>query len=68
MEIAIPHLRILDYDKAVTFYVGALGFEIAFEWRHQPGFPVSTWVFVAGRCTRTSRSMRAVARLARAAE
>jgi uncharacterized glyoxalase superfamily protein PhnB len=40
MELAIPHLRILDYDEAVSFYVGALGFEIAFEWRHEPGFPV----------------------------
>jgi len=40
MELAIPHLRILDYEKAVSFYVDALGFEIAFEWRHEPGFPV----------------------------
>jgi len=30
MEIAIPHLRILDYEKAVSFYVDTLGFEIAF--------------------------------------
>jgi uncharacterized glyoxalase superfamily protein PhnB len=41
VEIAIPHLRILDYGEAVSFYVGALGVEIAFEWRHEPGFPVS---------------------------
>ncbi len=40
MEIAIPHLRILDYDRAVSFYVDVLGFEIDFEWRHEPGFPV----------------------------
>ena len=40
MEVAIPHLRILDYDKAVAFYVDVLGFEIDFEWRHEPGFPV----------------------------
>ena len=40
MEIAIPHLRILDYAEAVAFYVDALGFEIDFEWRHEPGFPV----------------------------
>lgn len=40
MELAIPHLRILDYEKAVSFYVDALGFEIAFEWRLEPGFPV----------------------------
>ena len=25
MEPAIPHLRVLDYEKAVVFYVGALG-------------------------------------------
>ncbi len=39
MEVAIPHLRILDYDKAVAFYVDALGFEIDFEWRNGPGLP-----------------------------
>jgi len=40
MEIAIPHLRILDYEKAVSFYVDTLGFEIAFEWRNDPSDPV----------------------------
>ena len=40
MELAIPHLRILDYQKAVDFYVDSLGFKIDFEWRHEPGFPV----------------------------
>lgn len=40
MELAIPSLRILDYDEAVAFYVGALGFEIDFEWRNEPGLPV----------------------------
>ena len=40
METAIPHLRILDYEKAVAFYVGALGFEIDFEWRNAPDLPV----------------------------
>lgn len=40
MELAIPHIRILDYDQAVGFYVDALGFQIDFEWRHEPGFPV----------------------------
>ena len=39
-EQAIPHIRILDYEKAREFYVDALGFEIAFEWRDGPGFPV----------------------------
>lgn len=40
MELAIPHLRILDYDEAVTFYVETLGFEIEFEWRNEPRLPV----------------------------
>ena len=40
MEFAIPSLRILDYDKAVAFYVDVLGFEIDFEWRNEPGLPV----------------------------
>ena len=40
MDRAIPHLRITDYDEAVGFYVGVLGFKINFEWRHEPGFPV----------------------------
>jgi len=40
VEAAIPHLRILDYQKAVDFYVGVLGFEIDFEWRHEPELPV----------------------------
>jgi GNAT superfamily N-acetyltransferase/uncharacterized glyoxalase superfamily protein PhnB len=39
-DLAVPQLRILDYRAAVAFYVNALGFEIAFEWRHEPGFPV----------------------------
>ena len=40
MERAIPHLRILEYDTAVAFYVDILGFEIDFEWRHEPGLNV----------------------------
>jgi catechol 2,3-dioxygenase-like lactoylglutathione lyase family enzyme len=40
MELAIPHLRILDYERAVAFYVNILGFEIDFEWRNEPGLPV----------------------------
>ena len=40
MELAVPHLRILDYDEAVAFYVDTLGFEIDFEWRNEPRLPV----------------------------
>ncbi len=40
MERAIPHLRILSYIQAVSFYVDKLGFDIAFEWRNGPDEPV----------------------------
>ena len=40
MELAVPHLRILDYDEAVSLYVDTLRFEIQFEWRNAPGLPV----------------------------
>lgn len=40
VELAIPHLRILDYHQAVAFYVDTLGFEIELEWRSEPDLPV----------------------------
>ena len=40
MELAIPHLRILDYEQAIAFYVDALGFQIDFEHRSEPHLPV----------------------------
>jgi len=40
MDKAVPVIRILDYQEAVEFYCGILGFKIEFEWRHEPGFPV----------------------------
>ena len=40
MECVIPVLQIDDYQDAVDFYVSGLGFEIVFEHRHEPGFPV----------------------------
>lgn len=40
MERVVPVLQIDDYAEAVTFYVDRLGFEIDFEHRHEPGFPV----------------------------
>jgi len=40
MDKAVPTIRILEYEKAVEFYCNKLGFEITFEWRHEPGFPV----------------------------
>jgi hypothetical protein len=40
MEKAVPVLQIDDYKEAKKFYVEKLGFEILFEARHEPGFPV----------------------------
>jgi catechol 2,3-dioxygenase-like lactoylglutathione lyase family enzyme len=40
VERSIPVLKIDDYDKAKAFYVDWLGFEIVFEWRHEPNLPV----------------------------
>jgi catechol 2,3-dioxygenase-like lactoylglutathione lyase family enzyme len=40
MERAVPVLQIDDADEAKAFYVDKLGFGVAFEWRHEPGFPV----------------------------
>jgi uncharacterized glyoxalase superfamily protein PhnB len=40
VERSIPVLKIDDYARARAFYVDRLGFEILFEWRHEPGFPV----------------------------
>ena len=40
MERVIPVLQIDDYETAVEFYLNGLGFDILFEHRHEPGFPV----------------------------
>lgn len=40
MEHVVPVLQIDDYQGAVDFYVSGLGFDIVFEHRHEPGFPV----------------------------
>lgn len=40
MERAYPILRIDDYEVAKSYYVGFLGFEIEFEWRHAANSPV----------------------------
>ena len=36
----VPTLRIRDYEKARTFYVDGLGFQVDFEHRREPGTPV----------------------------
>lgn len=38
-QVLIPTLRSTSWDASRAFYV-ALGFEVAFEWRHEPNFPV----------------------------
>ena len=40
MEKVVPVLQIDDGDETKAFYVDRLGFELDFEWRHEPGFPV----------------------------
>ena len=40
MEQVVPILPIDDGKAAKKFYVDGLGFEVEFEWRHEPGFPV----------------------------
>ena len=40
MERVVPVLGIDDYEVAVDFYVARLKFEILFEHRHEPSFPV----------------------------
>lgn len=40
MEKVVPVLQIDDGDMAKAFYLDKLGFELDFEWRHEPGFPV----------------------------
>lgn len=58
-ELAIPHLRILDYEKSKTFYIDGLGFEIDYGWRHKPGFPLFTGISV-GTCMYIYPNMKAV--------
>ena len=40
MEKILAVLQIDNYDDAVDFYHTRLGFDIAMEHRHEPGFPV----------------------------
>lgn len=40
MHLAIPALRITDYEVSRAFYVDGLGFSIDWEWRHEAALPV----------------------------
>jgi catechol 2,3-dioxygenase-like lactoylglutathione lyase family enzyme len=48
VNAAVPTLRITEYEPAKRFYVGALGFEIDWEWRAEPGEPVFLQLSRAG--------------------
>lgn len=48
MQRVVPALRILDYERSRHFYVEQLGFEIDWEWRHEPGLPVFMQISKAG--------------------
>jgi catechol 2,3-dioxygenase-like lactoylglutathione lyase family enzyme len=40
MQRIIPALRITNYEQSKRFYVEALGFQVDWEARFEPGFPV----------------------------
>ena len=48
MQRVVPVLRITDCDRSRRFYVDALGFEIDWVWRHEPGLPVFMQISRAG--------------------
>ncbi len=39
-QTVIPQFRMMDAERSVPFYVGGLGFEIDWEHRYEPGFPL----------------------------
>jgi len=48
MQRVVPAIRIDDYQRSHHFYVGKLGFEVDWEWRHEPGQPVFMQISKAG--------------------
>jgi len=48
MQAVVPTLRIRDYERSRRFYVDGLGFQIDWEWRDEPGLPVTAQVSRAG--------------------
>ena len=40
MQKVTPALKITDYEKSIYFYIEGLGFQIDWEHRFEPGFPV----------------------------
>ncbi len=54
----IPTFRILDYKKAMDFYVVGLGFEIEWEHRFEPEAPVYMQIFSNGLTLHLSENER----------
>ena len=48
MQAVVPTLRISDYERSRRFYVDGMGFQVDWEWRHQPGLPVFLQLSRAG--------------------
>jgi catechol 2,3-dioxygenase-like lactoylglutathione lyase family enzyme len=48
VQRVVPALRIRDYARSRRFWVEALGFEIDWEWRDEPGMPVFAQISRAG--------------------
>ena len=40
MQRVVPGLHVRDFAESCKFYVDTLGFEVDWEWRHEPGLPV----------------------------
>lgn len=40
LQRVVPTLRASDWERSRAFWVGGLGFQVDFEWRHAPGIPV----------------------------
>lgn len=40
MQRVIPALRMTDYERSKKYYVDGLGFQVDWEHRFEPGFPV----------------------------
>ncbi|MDJ0646383.1 MAG: glyoxalase superfamily protein [Flavobacteriaceae bacterium] len=54
----IPTFRILDYNKAIDFYVQGLGFNIDWEHRFGPGNPVYMQISRSGLTLHLSENKR----------
>lgn len=49
VQTVIPQFRITDAKRSLNFYVDGLGFEVDWEHRFEPGFPVCIKLTRAGQ-------------------